>query len=250
MVHTKDMDTLRKEVESTFWWHTIDLGNGIVTPGRSDSPVTLARLNLPADLTGKTVLDIGTFDGHYAFEAERRGAERVVAIDIWQHDGFPVAHRALGSRVEYHDKSVLDLTPDDFGLFDVVIYAGVIYHLPNPMESLVRVHAVTRELAIIETDSALNHIDTPAAEFRGVREGLESDAPNWWIFNERCLHEMVQVAGFERVRTVWGPGEEKGAAGAASSRWSRAAVRGLLQQHLPRLFPSPDHSRLVVHAWK
>lgn len=233
------IETLRQQVNSTFWWHTIDLGHGIVTPGIGGSPATLQRLRLPEDLTGKTVLDIGTFDGHFAFEAERRGARRVVAIDHFQHAGFPIAHRALQSRVEFHAKSVMDLAATDFGTFDIVIYAGVIYHLPNPMESLLRVREVTGDLAIIETDSALNHLTVPAAEFRGVREGLTSDAPNWWIFNEPCLHEMLHVAGFSRTRTVWGPGAVR------SGRF-----RNMLHGAFPRVAPPPKHARLVMHAWK
>jgi tRNA (mo5U34)-methyltransferase len=234
-----DAEALRKEVESVAWWHTIDLGHGIVTPGHGGSHVTLERLRLPSDLSGKSVLDIGTFDGHFAFEAEKRGAERVVAIDLFQHDGFPIAHRALRSTVEYYDRSVMDLTPDDFGMFDIVIYSGVIYHLPNPVESLLRVHAVTREVAIIETDSALNHVPVPAAEFRGERAGLVSDAPNWWIFNEKCLLEMIHVAGFARAETVWGPGPRR-----------PGRLKRMLQGGLPRIFAPPKHARLVVHAWK
>ncbi len=72
------------------WWHSIDLGNGIVTPGIKTPAIhqqELASWRL-MDLHGKTVLDVGAWDGYYAFEAERRGAKRVVAVDhyVWSVD--------------------------------------------------------------------------------------------------------------------------------------------------------------------
>lgn len=235
-----DVEQLRREVEQAFWWHTIDLGHGIVTPGKGNSPKTLERLHLPDDLAGQSVLDIGTFDGHFAFEAERRGAQRVLAIDLHQHEGFPIAHRALGSKAEYRDLSVMDLSREKVGQFDVVIYSGVIYHLPCPMESLLRVREVTGRLAIIETDTALNHVPHPCAEFRGERAGITSDAPNWWIFNEPCLHQMAHVAGFEQVRTV---ARERGREPGVLRR-----VREFVHSAAPRLWRPPRHTRMVVHA--
>ena len=66
---------LRETVRSRTWFHTIDLGDGIITPGQKDTPAELVHLHLPADLSGQTVLDIGAYDGFYSFEAERRGAK-------------------------------------------------------------------------------------------------------------------------------------------------------------------------------
>ena len=63
------------------WYHTIDLGHGVVTKGVDDTPVRLNRLDLPASFAGRSVLDIGAFDGYYSFAAERLGAARVVALD-------------------------------------------------------------------------------------------------------------------------------------------------------------------------
>ena len=95
------------------WFHTIDLGHGIVTAGRDESPRKLGWIQLPGDLRGRTVLDVGAWDGFFSFECERRGADRVVALDgpAWQapewgpggfgtRSGFDLARRALGSRVE------------------------------------------------------------------------------------------------------------------------------------------------------
>src|SRR6058998_1138514 len=68
------IDDLKKRVDRIRWWHTIDLGGGIVTPGASDNLRTLPQLGLPERLDGKTVLDVGAWDGFFSFEAERRGA--------------------------------------------------------------------------------------------------------------------------------------------------------------------------------
>jgi hypothetical protein len=73
-----------------FWWHSIDLGHGVVTAGHKSADTLrreLEALALP-DLTGRSVLDIGGWDGWFAFEAERRGAARVGVVDpyMWAMD--------------------------------------------------------------------------------------------------------------------------------------------------------------------
>ena len=120
------MDDLRSRVDAVNWFHTIDLGNGIVTPGRDDSASRLARMQIPDDLTGMSVLDVGAWDGYFSFEAERRGAARVLAIDSFSWEGggwgskagFELAHEARGSSVESQTIDVLDLSPETVGLFE------------------------------------------------------------------------------------------------------------------------------------
>src|SRR5678809_228920 len=99
-------EEIRREVAALRWYHRIDLGHGVVTDGVDNTPERLAKIKLPEDLTGKSVLDVGAWDGFFSFEAERRGARRVVATDsfCWggggwgTKDGFELARRALGSR--------------------------------------------------------------------------------------------------------------------------------------------------------
>ena len=74
-------EDLKKEVEKIKWFHIIDFGNGIKTPGIKDAAEEMERIGIPKNLEGKTVLDIGAWDGFYSFEAEKRGAKRVLAID-------------------------------------------------------------------------------------------------------------------------------------------------------------------------
>jgi tRNA (mo5U34)-methyltransferase len=135
-----DASALRAEVAKLRWWHRIDLGQGIIMPGTDDSPRKLARLGMPKDLTGKSVLDIGAWDVFFSFEAEKRGASRVVAIDeLWKGKdggpikyGFNLAHRTLNSRVESRHIGVHDLDAADIGTFDLVLFLGVLYHVRDP----------------------------------------------------------------------------------------------------------------------
>ena len=98
-----ETEELQTEIAKVNWYHSIPLGNDIVTPGVDNSSLRLAKLHLPEDLSGKSVLDVGAWDGFFSFEAERRGAERVLATDsfCWggggwgTKDGFDLARRAL-----------------------------------------------------------------------------------------------------------------------------------------------------------
>lgn len=125
-------EALLQQVTAIRWFHRINLGNGVVTPGLDDTPAKLRRLKLPESFAGKTVLDIGAWDGFFSFEAERRGASRVVAVDShsWNGEGwgnksgFNLARQALNSCVEDREMEVLDLSPDNVGTFDVVFFSA------------------------------------------------------------------------------------------------------------------------------
>ena len=200
------MTDLRARVEAIRWYHTIDLGGGIVTRGVDDSPLRLSRVQLPASLAGKTVLDIGAWDGFFSFECERRGAARVVAADhfSWHGTGwgtkagFTLARDALGSRVEDLDIDVMDLSAERVGSFDVVLFLGVLYHLRHPFLALERVASVTRDQLILETVVDLVGFRRPAMAFYPGRE-LNNDPTNWWGPNVPAVREMLKSLGFDRV---------------------------------------------------
>jgi tRNA (mo5U34)-methyltransferase len=203
---------LQARVSAIRWYHTIDLGQGVITKGADDTPHRLARLDLPASLAGKSVLDIGAWDGFFSFEAERRGAARVVASDYYSWHGtgwgtkagFELARTALRSRVEDIDVDVMDLSPERVGLYDVVLFLGVLYHLPHPLLALERVASVTRELLILETVVDMVGFSRPAAAFYPGRE-LNNDPTNWWGPNDAAVHAMLGTVGFKAVRTVTRP---------------------------------------------
>ena len=233
------IDELRQRVAAIQWFHTIDLGNGVVTPGMDASPQKLQNIGMPADLTGKSVLDFCAWNGFFSFEAERRGARQVLAVDhfCWSgegwgtKDGFDLAREALGSKVEDRELDVLDVSPDNTGVFDVVLFLGVLYHMRHPLLVLEKVSAVTSGMLILETHIDFAPIDRPAMAFYPGTE-LGGDGSNWCGPNEACVIAMLKDVGFKRV-VVHSRTYEPSAL--SPDRQSLSEIRG---------------DRAVFHAWK
>ena len=258
------------------WFHSIEVGYGIVTPGAKSASLLaqeIASLQLP-DLRGKTVLDVGAFDGFYSFEAERLGAASVTALDhyMWSIDlvehhrhwqecverglvpepyhsmpywrpnelpgkrGFDVASRLLASKVRgvLGDFATMDLQP--IGTFDVVLFLGVLYHLESPMEALRRLASITGRVAVIETEAVfVPPFESRAMfEFFGSNE-LNNDVSNWWAPNIRALESMCLAAGFRRVVTIQG---------------EPAYLRRLASRVGRLVKPRVRRYRAVVQAWR
>ena len=182
------------------WYHSIELPGGVVTPGVNRSSFALANLNLPMSLEGRSVLDIGAFDGFYSFEAAKRGARRVLATDSyvwnghWTQAGFLLAREALGldDFVEDRNIDVMDLSPEALGeTFDVVLFLGVLYHLSDPIGALRRVASVCDGLLLLETETALNYLPFPAARIWPGRELNDNDT-NWWSLNQAALLALLR----------------------------------------------------------
>jgi tRNA (mo5U34)-methyltransferase len=241
---------LQSRVDALRWYHTIDLGQGVTTRGVDDTPLRLARIGLPVSLAGRSVLDIGAWDGFFSFEAERRGAARVVAADYYAWRGlgwgtangkepFEVARAALGSRVEDVDIDVMDLCPARVGTFDVVLFLGVLYHLRHPLLALERVASVTRDLLIVETVVDLVGFSRPAMAFYPGHE-LKGDPTNWWGPNVPAVQGMLASVGFERTRVV-SPQRS------ALYRAARAVFHGLKGEHATADY---RQDRAVLHARK
>ena len=193
-------------VEQVTWWHRIDLGQGIITPGVDDSPAKLRGLQMPASLQGLSVLDIGAWDGFFSFEAERRGAARVVAADLysWEYPrfnraGFQLAKKVLQSNVEEIDLDVMEMNTSNPGVFDVVLFMGVLYHMRHPLLALERVFEITRQLLILETHVTWFHLDKPAMVFYPHAE-LNGDPTNWWGPNPPAVRDMLLDVGFKNVK--------------------------------------------------
>jgi tRNA (mo5U34)-methyltransferase len=243
-----ETDDLASELQKITWYHTIPLGKGIVTPGIDDTPGRLPKIGLPADLSGKTVLDVGAWDGFFSFEAERRGAARVVATDSYcwggqgwgTKDGFEFARRALGSGVEDREIDVLDLSPETVGVFDVVLFLGVLYHLRDPMRALERVFSVTAERLIMSTLVDMTWRRRPAMAFYPGIEASQ-DPTNWWGPNPAAVVAMLRTAGFTRVRLVDGYAPLR-------NRVLRG-IRGRIRRGEP-FFSKLWQGAIVCHAWR
>jgi tRNA (mo5U34)-methyltransferase len=197
--------TLGVRVKRIRWFHTIDLGDGIVTSGIEQATAwKLSYLALPEDLTGKTVLDVGAWDGFFSFECERRGAKRVLATDslMWRLEtgraGFDTAREALGSTVDSLEIDVMELAPERVGgTFDIVLFLGVLYHMRDPMLALERAASVTRERMIIETHVDLLDVPRTAIAFYPFDE-LAGDFSNWVGPNLLAVDGMLRASGFRR----------------------------------------------------
>lgn len=191
----------------TGWWHTFELPNGVVIQGATTlaaQRTRLARFPIPADLTGKRVLDVGTWDGWFAMEMERRGAE-VVAIDRWDNPRFHVIRELSGSRVDYRQLSVYDLDPNRIGRFDIVLFLGVLYHLKHPLLALEKVASVATGLVAVESFVLREHHRPGLGiEDRTLMEFYETDEmggefDNWVGPTVPCLLALCRAAGFARV---------------------------------------------------
>ena len=259
-------------VNAIKWHHAIDLGNGVVTPGRAGGD-TIPHEALP-DFRGRTVLDIGAWDGYYSFLAERSGATRVVALDhyawgvdlaardeywnrcrvegrvpdhdrdttdFWRPDlpgraGFDLAREVLGSRVEPVVGDLLAGDAEKLGTFDVVLYLGVLYHVKEPLAALERLRRVTGDVAVIETEAVwVRGLEHKALSEFYAGDELNADFGNWYATNERALHGLCRAAGFTRVETVVGPPRLRRLGHVKRAVLRRPALRRL-------------NYRLVVHA--
>jgi len=203
---------------------------------------------MPERLDGKSVLDIGAWDGFYSFEAERRGAARVLATDEFSwggggwgsKDGFELARRALRSRVQDLKVDVLDLSPDRIGMFDLVLFLGVLYHMRNPMLALERVFNVTRNQLILETHVDMLWTRRPAMAFYPNDE-LQRDPTNWCGPNPAAVKAMLHAVGFRQVKRV----------STFPSRFHRLAYAPLdARKTANTLLAQAQQARMVFHAWR
>ncbi|MGH9169855.1 MAG: class I SAM-dependent methyltransferase [Acidimicrobiales bacterium] len=261
-------DELRRRVAEMGWYHSIDLGDGIVTPGAV--PVDFIPDDLLPGFAGRSVLDVGAWDGGNAFRAERLGASRVVALDhyVWGVDihsrqlywddcatrgvlpdhsldeskfwndslpgraGFDLAAAALGSSVEPVVADFMKVDLETIGSFDVVLYLGVLYHMQEPLTALTRVRQVTRHVAVIETEAvAIRRHSTDSLLMFLAGNSLRRDFGNWYLPTEQALHDLCRAAGFSSVETRRG------------LSWSkpRSAAKRVLR--------SVSQYRILVHAY-
>ncbi len=200
-------DDLLKKINSLPWFHQIDLGNGILTPGRTPQKElqAMAKTIFERSLVQKTVLDIGCYDGFYSFEANKRGAKRVLATDffMWQHDArcreaFEIARAYVAPDTEDKVIDIPDLSTESVGQFDIVLFLGVFYHLRHPFLTLEQIAKLASDTLVVETHLDAIEIERPAMIFYPTTE-LNNDPTNWWGPNPSCVKAMLRDVGFARV---------------------------------------------------
>jgi tRNA (mo5U34)-methyltransferase len=205
------------------WFHNIDLGGVKTAPNHflGDYPrVKWDRFagSIPADLAGKSVLDIGCNGGFYSIEMKRRGAARVVGIDFDETylGQARFAAATCGADIEFRQLSVYDVAALD-ERFDVVLFMGVLYHLRHPLLALDLIHEhVAKDLFVFQSmqrgsrevesldddypfrvEDVFDQPGYPKLHF--VERRYASDPTNWWIPNNACAEAMLRSSGFEIV---------------------------------------------------
>jgi 2-polyprenyl-3-methyl-5-hydroxy-6-metoxy-1,4-benzoquinol methylase len=216
------------------WYHTIDLGQGLVTPGTYDHRKQVPAFHFPQDMRGMDVLDVGSATGFFAFEFERRGAN-VVSVEVpsigaldrfpfeepqdtlkkiayldhrpasetaeevyhYVIDGpFKFCHKVLGSRVERRYTPIYDLE----GEFDLVFVGDVLLHTLHPVEALAAIAKVCKGTLALSQNMP-ERFSQPAMLYVG---GDTLGDPNlaWWIPNQACLQQLLKKLGFAQAELV------------------------------------------------
>jgi len=211
---------LEQRLASVRWYHRFEILPGVMTPGSVifDPAALLDSAGIARDLTGTKAIDIGTFDGPMAFELERRGAD-VIALDILDpgQSAFNVAREIVGSRVNYVQGSVYDLTRLCKERFDLICFLGVFYHLTDPVRAFQQIGEVMAEEGrlFFEGECLRSYAETLSGS--GVRDelvrqiadseiplalccpGEYKHSPNWFIPNFACLRGWLRVARLEVI---------------------------------------------------
>ncbi|MBI3735496.1 methyltransferase domain-containing protein [Candidatus Sumerlaeota bacterium] len=222
-------------IEKFAWYHTIDVGGGLITPGYFDYRGVWDRFHFPADMKGMNVLDVGSGTGYFAFEFEKRGAE-VVSVDLgsmadWDmprgeekeavlqslmaHYGvgsaqevthchiegpFEFCHRRLGSKIKRVHSSIYDLTAEKAGRssFDMIFVGDLLEHSFSPLGGLSAVAPLCGGTLIISSVYPMRFEDEPVMVYTGG-ETRRGDGRTWWYPTRRCLEQMLKRLGFREV---------------------------------------------------
>ena len=207
---------LLEQVQDRSWYHAIELGDGNVTPGWFDLRPFVPHYGLPDDMSGMRALEVGTWDGFWAFQMEDRGAE-VVALDLdhesaldwpprrrpkeWSEvmrgDGFRLLKEIRGSSVERVDMSIYHATPEELGTFDLVFCGSVLLHLRDQLLALERIANLCTGTFISaeEYDRRSSLLPFPASRYLADRDR----AVIFWLPAINTWKRMMWTAGFDRV---------------------------------------------------
>jgi tRNA (mo5U34)-methyltransferase len=209
------------------WYHRIDLGDGVETPGHFRMADYLPHYGFPERMDGMRVLDVGASTGFFAYEFERRGAAEVVAVELpsWadhdftprhrrefeqkssgekqnidrevMRDGFTVVGEALGSRrVRRIWKRIYDLSAQELGTFDLVFSGAMLMHVRDPILGIQRMRECCRDdgRLIVSISTTMPDAKEPVARFVG-----EWNQCNWWQMSPRCLDEVLACCDFATI---------------------------------------------------
>jgi len=210
-----DQERARELIRHKPWHHDFEIIPGVRTNGAYKPAQLWDELQLPPDMNGISLADVGASNGYFSFEARKRGA-RVVAFDYRHKDnsGFGLAQYINGmSDIEHHQINVLDITPDRYGQFDIVLGLGLLYHVSDPYLALANCAALSRQRLLIESYCIDQLLPATASSEPVMRFILDAqrfpgqgqpntDRSNFWGFTAVCLQRMVEDVGFTVERKI------------------------------------------------
>lgn len=206
------LEEFKEKIQQFNWWHTFYMDGYTIEGGDKGTQLKLEACKLP-DLTSKTLIDVGAFDGFFTFECERLGAT-VTASDFkaWHdcgaRDTFFFMHNFYGSRARIIEKTIEELGEQD-GQYDIVLFLGVLYHAWDPLGYLKKMRQLTKQggVCIVETHRDLLHMDIPAIAYY-PNDTLSGDPTNYWGPNHSAMLGLLQDAGFNKVefKGTWAEG--------------------------------------------
>lgn len=223
---------VREEMAKYYWYHCVELGDGVVTDGDYDMRPLLPSYGFAPRMDGMRVLDVGRASGFFAFEFEQRGADVTateirsyldwdfVGGELWRarrraeigdeeafnrceiYGAFEFAHRVRGSRVKSVWSTVYDLDPGQLGgKFDLVFAGSISSHVRDPVLAMERLYAVTGGACVLAAPvfDVAAVAELPMLALVGT---ADSDRRSWWMMNVRGLTEMLLCANFREVEVV------------------------------------------------
>jgi len=204
IINEKLLQNLKRIYDSGYGYHTLRFPNGYVLKGRWDMEKYLKHYQIPEDLNGKTVLDIGPANGFFSFEMFKRGAE-VVAIDVnkecWSED----LNNLMSANVKFKIKDLATID-ESFGKFDIVFCSNMLQHHPDLVGNIQRIKKITKNMAIlcmgVMQDSQFR--DNPIARFVGGPGGGGGGKilGFYWKPNMKCFSKIAEFAGFKSVKEI------------------------------------------------
>jgi SAM-dependent methyltransferase len=232
MIQALTSSELKNAASEFYWYHTIDLGKGVVIQGDYDMNDYLDSFCFPTSMHGMSVLDVGRASGFFAFLFEERGAE-VTATELssffnWDFVGgdaerdrrmreivnpieftkinitgaFYLAHAAKQSKVKPIETSIYEITSQTVGgPFDIVFAGSITSHLRDPIKALERLHNITSHNGVCIISVPYIGLDEslPLAAMVGT---ADEDRRSWWVVNKKCITEMLKAAGFSDIQIV------------------------------------------------
>jgi SAM-dependent methyltransferase len=219
--------TVHPKLAGRSCYHKYEIEPGLFTPGHFlelEPKLCLDELGVPQGLVGLRALDIGAWDGPFTFELERRGAQ-VTALDIQNPDitVFNAVKEIKNSSAAYVRGSVYDALPETLGVYDVVLFAGVYYHLKNPVLALQRIRRLLTDggTLFIEGASTTDYLAEQLNMALGLRKSsmrttaeildrlplsyfdteqrIYEDWSSWWFPTTRGLEVILLDSGFRNV---------------------------------------------------